>query len=164
MLCYFLEQSLLSLEPWHLGRGKVCFARTWARVFHTLCRVWQSDCRPEGLSQWARHLAPGYSKKICWLSRQGAQARLQGTVSGQDLIFQTLLCHSARRRPFPCGARGGPLPGPCCPTACDSAQLLPAAGLVVLGQQAAPQGAGVQGNLAPGAAEGELNLSPNYTR
>lgn len=162
MLWYFLKQSLLSLEPWHLGRGKVCFAMTWARVFHILCRVWQSDCRLEGLSQWTRHLTPGYSKNVgSPVKEPKFGCRVQSLV--RTCISQTQLCHSAHRRPFPCGARGGQLPGPRCPTACDSAQLLPAAGLVVLGQQATPQGAGVQGSRAPGTAEGELNLLPKYT-
>lgn len=39
--------------------------------------------------------------------------RVQSLV--RTCIFQTLLCHSARRRPFPCGAKGGQPPGPCCP-------------------------------------------------
>ena len=112
MLWYFLKQSLLSLEPWHLGRGKVCFAMTWARVFHILCRVWQSDCRPEGLSQWTRHLTPGYPKKICWLSCQGAQVRVQGTVSGQDLYLpdSTLPLCSQKTFSMWCQRRAAPRP------------------------------------------------------
>lgn len=117
MLCYFLKQSLLSLEPWHLGRGKVCFAMTWARVLHTLCRVWQSDCRLEGLGQWARHLIPAYSKKICWLSCQGAQVRVQGTVSGQDLHLpdSTLPLCSQKTFSMWCQRRAAPRPllSPC---------------------------------------------------
>lgn len=137
MLWYFLKQSLLSLEPWHLGRGgKVCFTMTWARVFHILCRVWQSDCRP---GPGTLHLVTQKRYVGCPVKEPKFRCRVQSPV--RTCISQTRLCHSAHRRPFPCGARGGQLPGPCCPTACDSAQLLPAAGLVVLGQQAPPQGA-----------------------
>lgn len=164
MLCYFFKAvSSLSgaLAPWQ-RHGVLC--NDLGQVLHTLCRAWQADCRLEGLSQRARHLTPAYSKKICWLSCQGAQVRVQGTVSGQDLHLPDSTLPLCSQKTFSMWCQRRAAPRPLLSPACDSAQLLPAAGLVVLGQQAAPQEAGVQGSLAPGTAEGELDLSPKYTR
>lgn len=159
MLWYFLKQSLLSLEPWHLGRGgKVCFTMTWARVFHILCRVWQSDCRH---GPGTLHLVT--QKKICWLSCQGAQVRVQGTVSGQDLHLSdsTLPLCSQKTFSMWCQRRAAPRP-----LLSHCLRLSPAAACSRTGG-AGPTGpsprSSVQGSRAPGTAEGELNLSPKYT-
>ena len=124
-LCYFLKAvSLLSPGPWQLGRGKVVFCsdRGWGAC--TLCRAWQSDC--QACRGWATGLAllhPGTQKRKYVGSRVRESKvgyRVQPPV--RTRIFWLPLCYSAPQRPFPCGARDGHLPGPHCPTSCDSAQ------------------------------------------